>query len=767
MDFTNNLTSLPNGVWSSRTQTLQPLSDDQLSAIREQSRASLDNPSPQSYSKVTINGREYSVTYHPQDDLFAVERINGCQGRLVQWLYNMIGHPRGQITWQLTYQLNSPNSQRNYRVTGAAQLPGGVPISANNRPTVSEGRTPPVSPTPSPSPSSPAGWAEKLTDAVLRLKAGETLTTVERDFSNADFSGIQFRELFPQSFLGQDGDVIKGFNFSNSKFTHSDISDLHFDECTFTHSTLKAAICSNTIFSNLDMSEVCLQYSVFTQQQPSFINTTLKNTLMHHKADLSGVILNKPDNSSHPSGSGCGNVIRLGDIWIQMPLHWSEGALDGFLNHEHNDGKSILMTIDSLPEKYSQEKVQAMEELVKSLRDGRLSEADIRPVESSLVSVLAHPSYTQSALISEWLGPVQERFFAHQCQRYNATPLPAPDTYHQQRILPVLLDSFQKDNAAMTTHSGFFNQVILHSMTGADGTDDTRQKATALYQQYISHPNVSPHTRNGFFGNYDGSPDWTTRAADNFLLLSSRAPDMAMMLSADTLLTMLNPTPDTAWDHFYLLRGGENVSTAQIIPEEFFRDDFTLFHAPFNQQAGQQRFGQLIDTILSPQEHGELNRLFIAATNQKNSSVKFIDDASVSRLNAVFEPLLPEGKLSPAHCQHILSAYNLTDSSKQEQAKTLFCLSTTFARYSSSAIFGTENDSPPVLRGYAEALMQKAWELSPEIFPSREQFTDWSNRFHGLRNAFTCTSLVADHMQIHASEKFPDVLSSILPLAWA
>ncbi len=30
--------------------------------------------------------------------------------------------------------------------------------------------------------------------------------------------------------------------------------------------------------------------------------------------------------------------------------------MDGFLNHEHNDGKSILMTIDSLPGKYSQEK---------------------------------------------------------------------------------------------------------------------------------------------------------------------------------------------------------------------------------------------------------------------------------------------------------------------------------------------------------------------------------------------------------------------------
>ncbi|EHC70361.1 secreted effector protein, partial [Salmonella enterica subsp. enterica serovar Mississippi str. A4-633] len=34
----------------------------------------------------------------------------------------------------------------NYRVTGAAPLPGEVSVSANNRPTVSEGRTPPPPP---------------------------------------------------------------------------------------------------------------------------------------------------------------------------------------------------------------------------------------------------------------------------------------------------------------------------------------------------------------------------------------------------------------------------------------------------------------------------------------------------------------------------------------------------------------------------------------------------------------------------------------------
>lgn len=197
--------------------------------------------------------------------------------------------------------------------------------------------------------------------------------------------------------MERDGDIIKGFNFSNSKFTYSDISHLHFDECRFTYSTLSDVVCSNTKFSNSDMNEVFLQYSITTQQQPSFIDTTLKNTLIRHKANLSGVILNEPDNSSPPSVSGGGNFIRLGDIWLQMPLLWTENAVDGFLNHEHNNGKSILMTIDSLPDKYSQEKVQAMEDLVKSLRGGRLTEACIRPVESSLVSVLAHPLYAKCA----------------------------------------------------------------------------------------------------------------------------------------------------------------------------------------------------------------------------------------------------------------------------------------------------------------------------------------------------------------------------------
>ncbi|MGS9064060.1 E3 ubiquitin--protein ligase, partial [Salmonella enterica subsp. enterica serovar Infantis] len=88
----------------------------------------------------------------------------------------------------------------------------------------------------------------------------------------------------------------------------------------------------------------------------------------------------------------------------------------------------------------------------------------------------------------------------------------------------------------------------------------------ALYELYLAHPGVSPLIHIGLFGNYEGSPDWTSRAAYIFLLLSSHVSDTALLLSTDTLFTMLNPSPVTAWDNFFLLRAGENVSTAQISP---------------------------------------------------------------------------------------------------------------------------------------------------------------------------------------------------------
>ncbi len=95
--------------------------------------------------------------------------------------------------------------------------------------------------------------------------------------------------------MKRDGDIIKGFNFSNSKFTY-DISHLHFDECRFTYSTLAVSVvCSNTKFGNSDMGRT--DFTVFRllrDNSPLLLIQRIKNTFIRHKANLSGVILNEP-----------------------------------------------------------------------------------------------------------------------------------------------------------------------------------------------------------------------------------------------------------------------------------------------------------------------------------------------------------------------------------------------------------------------------------------------------------------------------------------
>jgi hypothetical protein len=92
-------------------------------------------------------------------------------------------------------------------------------------------------------------------------------------------------------------------------------------------------------------------------------------------------------------------------------------------------------------------------------------------------------------------------------------------------------------------------------------------------------------------------------------------------------------------------------------------------------------------------------------------------------------------------------------------------LSTVFTRYSSSTIFGTESDSPQMLRYYAYALMEKAHNLDHTLI-GQDKFNDWKDRLLGTGNAFTCTALLSDMMIAHAKEHCNGTLKKIQPSAW-
>ncbi|CAA2930932.1 hypothetical protein [Arsenophonus endosymbiont of Bemisia tabaci] len=77
----------------------------------------------------------------------------------------------------------------------------------------------------------------------------------------------------------------------------------------------------------------------------------------------------------------------------------------------------------------------------------------------------------------------------------------------------------------------------------------------------------------------------------------------------------------------------------------------------------------------------------------------------------------------------------MANSSERNKAEYLLALSAVFTRYSSSAVFGTELDSPLMLRYYAYALMEKAHKLNPTLI-AQDTFNNWKNRLVGCENAF-------------------------------
>ncbi|EAS2251173.1 E3 ubiquitin--protein ligase, partial [Salmonella enterica] len=85
-----------------------------------------------------------------------------------------------------------------------------------------------------------------------------------------------------------------------------------------------------------------------------------------------------------------------------------------------------------------------------------------------------------------------------------------------------------------------------------------------------------------------------------------------------------------------------------------------------------------------------------------------VDDDSQLKLGEIFEPYLDDWLLQEGHIQQITDCYELQEVSGSEKAETFFCLGAAFCRYSSSAVFGTEWESPQILRGYASGLLEEA-----------------------------------------------------------
>ena len=162
----------------------------------------------------------------------------------------------------------------------------------------------------------------------------------------------------------------------------------------------------------------------------------------------------------------------------------------------------------------------------------------------------------------------------------------------------------------------------------------------------------------------------------------------------------------------------------------------------------------------------DLKEKFIVVLNSNKSDCKLIADDQQRKLAHVWAPFLDGWELSAQHINMIMGSHVLKDMSPRKQAEILFCLGGVFCKYSSSDMFGTEYDSPEILRRYANGLIEQAYKIDSKVFGSLHYYNDILDRLQGRDNAFSCTSVLTDMLTEHARKYFPEIFSLYYPVAW-
>lgn len=145
-----------------------------------------------------------------------------------------------------------------------------------------------------------------------------------------------------------------------------------------------------------------------------------------------------------------------------------------------------------------------------------------------------------------------------------------------------------------------------------------------------------------------------------------------------------------------------------------------------------------------------------ASQSETHRGGKLVSPEHQLRLGELAEPHLEQPmvnasgrhmKVTDAYVAKVLANAPVPCNSKLDQGYYLLCLSAILTKYSSSAQFGTEYDSPEPLRRLAAGLLNAARKRLPLGPKASRTFTDLQNRLLGNGNAFTCTAVVHGDMR--------------------
>ena len=189
-------------------------------------------------------------------------------------------------------------------------------------------------------------------------------------------------------------------------------------------------------------------------------------------------------------------------------------------------------------------------------------------------------------------------------------------------------------------------------------------------------------------------------------------------------------------------------------------NDFNGLQLLYNACHGEEEtpISKFITLLKLPEDYDNLFRTALLSSQVKDKLISAKHDKALEK---ALWPLINQDNITITnnHYQDIKRIFKI------DKPSLLFGLATLITKYTSSAIFGTEQESPFPLRLYAIALLNTM--PGSNRLPPHLDLNDYKKRLLGHENAFTCTSVLSNNIMMPRLKSWdPEMYSIIIPQAW-
>ena len=588
----------------------------------------------------------------------------------------------------------------------------------------------------------------------LELCTFKSLDLRSTNLNNANLDGIN---LSGTTLQGGASIPQHDLQCSGATWSHSKLTDMVINNSNFSNATLIGTKLSRVESQGVNYSGAKLAGAYLSEANFSGSNFA--------RADLTGVHIDRVNfsNANLTDAKFSLNPIFLDEVVKDIDLH---------INHLNNEHEGLLVSINSIDLKHEEQRNFLMRQVIEkldSLKNSALAES-----WGSLADVLLkEPSYAKDPVIARF---IQTRLLPHWMESKNQGLL-RPDEVNLALVLDQLNASASAADWSASRYQGAVNQ-LLYAATLAPNQAELSQSGEQLRTTYLNNPAIKEAS-----SVLDAIEDDLSKAT---YIFTSRNGQKVLALEPELFENLVCANPKTIpWNSAYLVTRDARTAPFETADLGNLKEVYAIqpflkarYAALMQGEIGRN----MVRGVLGNSPH---STTFLEALNRNTVHSKLVASAQQDELYDAFSRHWQVAKgdvhdrqntsrrLQPEHQEQLWQSINglgLQDT-RPNRAAVMLCLSSMFTRYSSSALFGTETESPPAVRLYAAALLNEARALDPSLIDSATA-TDWQARLLGIGNAFTCTAILSSMMNGYLQDKaqpnslLETVSLGLYPAAW-